>query len=374
MEKNFFTTGTVSWEKFDGEKTLELLIAADELCLNELLEYVQDYFITKGNDWLLKNIDEYCHTIFQHDNFHKLQESCIKMVSNDPQRFGKRGKFMEWPDKLVTGILKRDDLHLEEIDVWILLLKWGVSQIELSFNIKEWALEDFSRLALKLKDCIQFIRFYHISGADFYNHVRPYKSLLPKDLYENLLRYHFKMDKPPISTTLVPPRGIALDSKLIGSRHAALIASWIDHQKNFDPLTCHLVPCHFNLLLRGSRDNFKCSTFHRLCDNQGPALIVLKVKGTGELLGGYNPIAILSRIKNYNCAIDDSPCIGPCFGISDLVMVESSRHANGKFIYDLPWSCIQRSYEKSITTTTNFTIEDYEVFKLIKKDLNNVES
>ncbi|CAG8479174.1 447_t:CDS:2 [Funneliformis mosseae] len=331
MEKNFFTTGTVSWEKFDGEKTLELLIAADELCLNELLEYVQDYFITKGNDWLLKNINEYCHTIFQHDNFHKLQESCIKLVSNDPQRFGKRGKFMEWPDKLVTGILKRDDLHLEEIDVWILLLKWGVSQIELSFNIKEWALEDFSRLALKLKDCIQFIRFYHISGADFYNHVRPYKSLLPKDLYENLLRYHFKMDKPPISTTLVPPRGIALDSKLIGSRHAALIASWIDHQKNFDPLTC---------------------------DGKDPA----------------HSQAILSRIKNYNCAIDDSPCIGPCFGISDLVMVESSRHANGKFIYDLPWSCIQRSYEKSITTTTNFTIEDYEVFKLIKKDLNNVES
>ncbi|CAI2161712.1 7641_t:CDS:2 [Funneliformis geosporum] len=181
--------GTVSWKNFDGEKTLELLVAADELCLSELLEYVQDYFITKGNDWLLENINEYCHTIFQHENFHKLQESCIKMVSNDPQKF-----------------------------------------------------QDFSRLALKLKDCIQFIRFYHISGADFYNHVRPYEALLPKDLYENLLRYQFKMDKPPISTDIIPPRGIALDSKLIGSRHAALIASWIDHQKNFDPLTCHLVP------------------------------------------------------------------------------------------------------------------------------------
>ncbi|CAB5189490.1 unnamed protein product [Rhizophagus irregularis] len=138
------------------------------------------------------------------------------------------------------------------------------------------------------------------------------------------------------------------------------------------------------------------ATDELLCDNQGPALIVLKVKGTGELLGGYNPNgwnstgdwiestesfifslgdgkdpnhSILSRIKysNFKCAIDDSPCIGPCFGTSDLAMVESSRVANGKFIYDLPWSCIQNCYERTITSTTNFAIEDYEVFKLIQK-------
>ncbi|RIA90298.1 hypothetical protein C1645_876155 [Glomus cerebriforme] len=396
---NYIYSGTVILENYDGEKILELLVAADELCLNELLDYVQNYFIKNGNEWLHENINEYCHIIFQHNNFQKLQESCITMVSHDPQKFRKYGKFMNWPDNLVIGILKRDDLHLEEIDVWNILIKWGTYQVQLSFNnSNQWTLQDFEKLALKLKDCIQYIRFYHISGADFYNHVIPFKILLPKNLYEELLYYHqFKFDKPP-QPTILPPRGISLDSKLIGTRHAALIASWIDHQKNFNPITCHLVPYQFNLLLRGSRDNFKCSTFHRLCDNQGPALIILKVKGTGELLGGYNPNgwnssgtwiesmesfifslgdgkdlfysqAILSRIKHSNskCAIDDSPCIGPCFGTSDLVMVESSRHANGKFIYDLPWCCIQSCYERVITSTTNFAIEDYEVFNLIQK-------
>jgi hypothetical protein len=391
---SYIYSGTVILNKFDGESILKLLVAADELCLSELLEYVQDYFVLNGNEWLHENINEYCHIIFQHDNFQKLQESCIKMVSKDPQKF--RGKFMHWPENLVIGILKRDDLHLEEIDVWNILIKWGTAQTGLSYNnLNEWNPEDFDKLALKLKDCIQFIRFYHISGADFYNHVSPFKFLLPINLYEELLCYYYKMVKPK-PNILPSPRGIALDSELIGSRHAALIASWIDRQENFDPLTCHLVPYQFNLLLRGKRDDFKCSTFHRLCDNKGPALIVLKVKGTGELLGGYNPTgwnstgdwiqsresfifslgdgkdpahsqANLSRIKDFNCAIDDSPCIGPCFGTSDLVMVESSRHANGKFIYDLPWSCNPSSYEKAITSITNFAIEDYEVFQLTEK-------
>uniref|UniRef100_A0A1D1XM49 Ectoderm-neural cortex protein 1 n=1 Tax=Anthurium amnicola TaxID=1678845 RepID=A0A1D1XM49_9ARAE len=403
---NYIYSGEVSLKKFDGEKILELLVAADELCLNELLEYVQDYFVKNGNGWLRENINEYCHIIFQHDNFQKLQDYCIKMVSNDPQKFRRYGRFMQWPDDLVIGILKRDDLHLEEIDVWNILIKWGTAQVNLSFNNpNDWSSEDFSKLALKLKDCIQYIRFYHISGADFFNHVRPFKTLLPEDLYQELLHYHqFNFinnnNKHQLNNilTILPPRGIALDSKLIGTKHAALIASWIDREENFNPVKCHLVPYQFNLLLRGSRDDFKCSTFHKLCDNQGPALIVLKVKGTGELLGGYNPNgwnstgawiestesfifslgdgkdpaysqAILSRVKysNSKCAIDDSPCIGPCFGTSDLVMVESLRHANGKFIYDLPWSCIQSCYERIITSTTNFTIEDYEVFKLIQK-------
>ncbi|GBC03152.1 hypothetical protein RclHR1_00050060 [Rhizophagus clarus] len=398
---NYIYGGKVLLENYNGEKILELLVASDELCLNELLEYVQDYFINNEIDWLRENFNEYCHIIFQHDNFQKLQDYCIRMVANDPQKFRRHGKFVQWPDNLIIGILKRDDLHLEEIDVWNILIKWGTTQIKLPFNNpNEWTSEDFSNLALKLKDCIQYIRFYHISCADFFNHVRPFKVLLPENLYYELLNYHqFKIDKFQF-TSILSPRGIALDSKLIGTKHAALIASWVDRQKNFNPVTCHLVPYQFNILLRGSRDNFKCSTFHRLCDNQGPALIVLKVKGTGELLGGYNPngwnstgtwiestesfifslgdgkdlsCSILSRIKdsNFKCAIDDSPCIGPCFGISDLAMVESSIHANGRFIYDLPWSCIQNCYERTITSTTNFAIEDYEVFKLIQKTPRN---
>ncbi|KAG9291323.1 hypothetical protein G9A89_003975 [Geosiphon pyriformis] len=51
----------------------------------------------------------------------------------------------------------------------------------------------------------------------------------------------------------------------------------------------------FNLLLRGSRDGFTPADFHRLCDNKGAPVSVIKVKGTGQLIGGYNPQSWYSR-------------------------------------------------------------------------------
>src|SRR4051794_35620954 len=50
------------------------------------------------------------------------------------------------------------------------------------------------------------------------------------------------------------------------------------------------LPYKFELLLRGSRDGFTPKTFHKLCDNKHNTIIFIKVKGTEEILGGYNPI------------------------------------------------------------------------------------
>ncbi|KAG9295637.1 hypothetical protein G9A89_005507 [Geosiphon pyriformis] len=42
------------------------------------------------------------------------------------------------------------------------------------------------------------------------------------------------------------------------------------------------------LLLRGSQDRFTIANFHRLCDNNGTTVSIIKVEGTGQLIGGYN--------------------------------------------------------------------------------------
>ena len=44
-----------------------------------------------------------------------------------------------------------------------------------------------------------------------------------------------------------------------------------------------------NLLIRGSRDGFSVKTFHELCDNKGSTLVVIKIQGTNQIVGGYNP-------------------------------------------------------------------------------------
>ncbi|RIB22755.1 hypothetical protein C2G38_2074650, partial [Gigaspora rosea] len=48
---------------------------------------------------------------------------------------------------------------------------------------------------------------------------------------------------------------------------------------------------HHGLIVVGTRDGFTCETFHRLCDNIPGTVVVIKVNGTNELLGGYNPLA-----------------------------------------------------------------------------------
>jgi hypothetical protein len=46
----------------------------------------------------------------------------------------------------------------------------------------------------------------------------------------------------------------------------------------------------FSLLYRGSRDGFKASVFHRLCDGQ-PMTVTIVLTTNGNIFGGFTPIA-----------------------------------------------------------------------------------
>ncbi|RIB23459.1 hypothetical protein C2G38_2171243 [Gigaspora rosea] len=54
-------------------------------------------------------------------------------------------------------------------------------------------------------------------------------------------------------------------------------------------ITIH-VPYKVKLLLLGSRDVFNVNTFHRLCDFQGPTIIILRTI-QGDLIGEYNLVS-----------------------------------------------------------------------------------
>ncbi|RHZ65626.1 hypothetical protein Glove_313g61 [Diversispora epigaea] len=101
-----------------------------------------------------------------------------------------------------------------------------------------------------------------------------------------------------ISSIVLPPRNILniqlpirntpipLPSNIITNEHALEISSWID--KKGSPYVENN-PYEFELLVRGSRDGFDVKTIYNLCDKVVNTVIVLKVEGTGEILGGYNP-------------------------------------------------------------------------------------
>jgi hypothetical protein len=217
--------------------------------------------------------------------------------------------------------------------------------------------------------------------------VLPYNKILPEELYEDLLEYFLYSDDQLVknSKPRMTTKEINIDSKIITIKHAELISKWIDKLENTDEIENFY---KFKLLLRGSRDGFTPNKFHEICNNQPNTITVVKVKDSNEVLGGYNPIAwesnefneicdeafsatkdsfifsfndinnierfILSHIKNKEYAILSLCNFGPSFGGGDLDLYEDRGQ------------CFNYDYEKPIREITKFSMEEYEVFQIIR--------
>ncbi|RHZ79736.1 hypothetical protein Glove_141g92 [Diversispora epigaea] len=135
-----------------------------------------------------------------------------------------------------------------------------------------------------------------------------------------------------VLVTELPPRAKETFSTSISEDYAAEISSWIDRKTTTYSTTNF--PYKFELILCGTRDGFVPQTFWNICHGHACTIVIAKVKGTDEIIGGYNPLAwdnaldgnsdewmetkdsfifslkngsiqnsILSRVKKTNCAI-----------------------------------------------------------------------
>jgi hypothetical protein len=69
----------------------------------------------------------------------------------------------------------------------------------------------------------------------------------------------------------------------------AIFANWIDKRRDNNKYTKTSIPYKFNLLYRISRDGNAPEAFHKKCDNKGATIVIIKIKGSEEIIGGYNP-------------------------------------------------------------------------------------
>src|SRR2546423_5181850 len=79
-------------------------------------------------------------------------------------------------------------------------------------------------------------------------------------------------------------------SILIQAQHFPIFASWIE-KKNNSHYNSRNIPYRFNLLYRASRDGNTNAAFHEKCDNKGPTIVIVKIKDSDQIVGGYNPIS-----------------------------------------------------------------------------------
>ena len=83
------------------------------------------------------------------------------------------------------------------------------------------------------------------------------------------------------------PKGF-IDSTLVNRKHITLFTNQIDKR---DEDTKYInVPYKFNLLYRAGRDGNTNAAFHEKCDNKKATITVVKIKGSEQIVGGYNPL------------------------------------------------------------------------------------
>ncbi|UZO02678.1 uncharacterized protein OCT59_021157 [Rhizophagus irregularis] len=331
--------GKLSLEEYDISDIIKILVIANELNLQELIPYIESFLIKNRTNWLEQNFELIYQTSFENDSFLELQKYCTDLIYKEPEKRFNSPNFSTIPERLLITLIQNDNLQMKEIQVWEYVIKWGLAQNPgLPSDPTNFSKDDFNTLKNTLQQCIPFIRFHNLNSIEFSKKVLPYKKILSKESYKELLNHFLENDiKESLPRISVPKQKSTLDiarvtnsdkesqkyvslasgtstrrlmghdnnkqnvstnkiknidSKIITPQHAGIISKWIDRLEITDkPTTSY----EFKLLYRDSRDGSsgafnRFKKFHEICVDQPHTVTLVKAEGNNEILGGYNPI------------------------------------------------------------------------------------
>ncbi|GBC38270.2 hypothetical protein GLOIN_2v1636747 [Rhizophagus irregularis DAOM 181602=DAOM 197198] len=389
----YIYTGEADLSKQSGENILGVLVASDELLIDKLFKYVQDYLIEKQTNWVKQNFVLVLHTVFKLTSCKKLQDHCVESICADPHPFVTSKDFPSLDKDIFYELLKRDDLQIEEAVAWDSLIKWGIEQTpglgSKNNDRTKWNNNNYDALKKTLSRFIPLIRFVDISSANFFDKVRPYRAVIPHHIYEEVAEFYYKNNLP--KTTTLPPRNgkIRIKSVLIKPELANIIAGWIERKNGKSPSLDKKYK--FDLLYRSSQDGINHNTFRNKCVNQGPYLVLVKHQQSAKIYGGYNPIGFInsgnqwrsttesfifsfenstdiqnmkiSRINNnyYNYAIYESSSYGFSFGNTFYMNSDKRIYCSNNGYYD---GNLNNVLNPHINQNGYFAPEEIEVFRI----------
>ncbi|GBC07287.1 hypothetical protein RclHR1_07360010 [Rhizophagus clarus] len=391
MILRFIYCGKIDLEKLQGPDILKLLIVVDEINIQTLIKYIQEYLTKHQDEFLHQNPIGILETVYQNESFPILWDHCLEKLCEEPEILFKSDKFINLKAPLLELLFKRDDLSLDEIVIWDNLIKWCLAQhSNISQDPTQWNNDETVIMERTINRFISLIRFDHISSEDFIIKVYPFKEIMPKDLINNTLVYHMAPNKR-LNVNLQPPRQTKCiyDSILIKSKHFAIFSSWIEkkHDSYYDLKN---IPYNFNLLYRASKDGNTVGEFHTKCDNKGASIVIVKIANSEQIVGGYNPLywdsisGWLSTADSFIFSFTNrnnfqtakvghvtkgmyGVCCsqGPTFGGGhDLNLTrDNTWRSNNPHSY--PKIDIPKGH--NVGGYNIFMVEDYEVFQVIKK-------
>ena len=78
----------------------------------------------------------------------------------EPKILFNSDKFIHLQASLLELLLKRDDLYMDEIEIWEGLLKWCFAQQNMKDNPANWSKDDITKIERSLHRFVPLIRFY----------------------------------------------------------------------------------------------------------------------------------------------------------------------------------------------------------------------
>ena len=168
-------------EECDNSDIVKILVAANELSLQELMSYLQSFLIENKSNWMEQNFNLIYQTSFENDSFLDLQKFCIELISKEPEKFFKSIDFISISEKSLISIIQYENFQMSDIQVWDHVLKWGIAQNpELPSDPSNYSKDDFNTLKNTLHQCIPFVKFFNLTHKEFLNKVYPYKKFYQK--------------------------------------------------------------------------------------------------------------------------------------------------------------------------------------------------
>ncbi|CAG8612269.1 10598_t:CDS:2 [Ambispora gerdemannii] len=377
----YLYTSMIDLNKESGHDVLSLLVAADELEIHELIHHAQDNLITKKLTWIQQNLVKIMHTVSLHKSFKRLNEHFLKTINKEPHMIFKSNDFLSLEESVLVSLLERDDLIMDEIEIWNSIIKWGTGNTLNLPNqpVSNWKPQNFVVLEKTLRQCIPLIRYSDISSNDYFEKVVPYRKIIPKDMKMEILGYYLS-NLTPQPIKLLPPRSGPIDSNNINFTHIKLISSWIDKKDSTSSSNKFYKPRYeFNLFYRGNRAGFDATKFRALSGSRMGIVVVVKINQTGKIIGCYIPSEWDEEIGS-NLNIPDAFTFS--FGDrSDLQSAKISRNnsgsqiacnlyqANDSLYFFTSNKCNELSWYYDTRENLNFRVDEYEIFQISKKKI-----
>ncbi|CAB5336655.1 unnamed protein product [Rhizophagus irregularis] len=211
-------------------------------------------------------------------------------------------------------------------------------------------------------------------------------------IYTDIEEFHYKSVIPKI--IILPPRtGSLIKSNIIEPILAKIIINWIDKKDTIYTRTINDPLYKLELIYLGIRDGFSNKSFRNKCNGRMANLVLIKVKQSNKIFGGFSPIGFsslgeseegyfvenngrfynssnnfifsfehnsdtkymeISRVVNSNKAIFDNRHCGFDFGLGSLCMSGYTLYVNN----------YNENYENNLNIRAIYTIAEIETFNV----------